>query len=690
MASRLLYRTGVLAWNTVKQKRDLVLSKRQLSFTHSTKSQPAQILPPPKSTPIAPPKPSRIWKYARRTGFLAAGATTVYAVDRFYNASSITRTLRTFTTSAMITWDYKQNFTPGKSEAIPELHERVGQRVYDLLSTNGGLYIKIGQAIAANAAALPEPIQKQFTSLFDDAPQIPYSTVHDVFVNELGKPPSGPDGVFEIFEEQAVASASIAQVHKAKLWPAVDADGKMVDEGKWVAVKVQKPDVGTQMEWDLAAFRAVMWMFEHWAFDLPVYFVVDFISDHLRQELDFLQEAKNSRQTAEHIANEPLLRDKVYIPKVYEEYSTKKVMVAEWIDGVRLSDKAGVYRLMGEPLPKKISSELDDEPDVKVLATPERIDPHSPAPSSPSPSSFQYPARPLKGGVKSIMQTMTELFSAQMFHFGQVHCDPHPGNVLVRPSPSDPRRAQVVLLDHGLYVQLPQEFRREWAALWRAMLVGDFRGVQKVATGWGFGLPDLVASFVMMRPTVLKNGREPKRGGAEKPKSDAGAGMETEGGEKKPQPMTEYELSVKMKEKLKEFLADTDRMPKAIVFLNRNLRMMQANNASFGTPVNRVKITGYWASKAPTRKTNLAFSERIREWYNHTLFQLNMFTMDIVIWKTIWVMWVKTLPARLRLQRRLKEKEKMTKEEINEAVKEFLENAMGIDLPDGLPATIEL
>lgn len=293
--------------------------------------------------------------------------------------------------------------------------------------------------------------------------------------------------------------------------------------------------------------------------------------------MDFLQEAKNSRQTAEHIANEPLLRDKVYIPKVYEEYSTKKVMVAEWIDGVRLSDKAGVYRLMGEPLPKKIPSELDDEPDVKVLATPERIDPHPPAPSSPSPSSFQYPARPLKGGVKSIMQTMTELFSAQMFHFGQVHCDPHPGNVLVRPSPSDPRRAQVVLLDHGLYVQLPQEFRREWAALWRAMLVGDFRGVQKVATGWGFGLPDLVASFVMMRPTVLKNGREPKRGGAEKPKSDAGAGAgaEAEDGEKKQQPMTEYELSVKMKEKLKEFLADTDRMPKAIVFLNRNLRMMQ-------------------------------------------------------------------------------------------------------------------
>jgi aarF domain-containing kinase len=107
-------------------------------------------------------------------------------------------------------------------------------------------------------------MQVKFASLFDNAPQIPYSTVRQVFIKELGRPPDGPGGVFEIFEETAVASASIAQVHKAKL--------RGSDE--WVAVKVQKPDVGTQMEWDLGAYRAVMWMFEHWAFDLPVYFVV--------------------------------------------------------------------------------------------------------------------------------------------------------------------------------------------------------------------------------------------------------------------------------------------------------------------------------------------------------------------------------------------------------------------------------
>lgn len=116
-------------------------------------------------------------------------------------------------------------------------------------------------------------MQVKFARLFDDAPQIPFSTVDQVFRSELGRPPCGPDGVFEIFEEQAVASASIAQVHRAKLW---SQPGDT--EEKWVAVKVQKPDVAKQMEWDLGAYRAVMWMFENWAFDLPVYFIVGQLS----------------------------------------------------------------------------------------------------------------------------------------------------------------------------------------------------------------------------------------------------------------------------------------------------------------------------------------------------------------------------------------------------------------------------
>jgi aarF domain-containing kinase len=125
-------------------------------------------------------------------------------------------------------------------------------------------------------------MQIKFASLFDDAPQVPYSVIHSVFVKELGHPPCGPGGVFEIFEEEAVASASIAQVHKAKLWPRIGPDGTPEEAERWVAVKIQKPDVSKQMEWDLGAYRIVMWLFENVAFDLPVYFVVGALQTYLQ------------------------------------------------------------------------------------------------------------------------------------------------------------------------------------------------------------------------------------------------------------------------------------------------------------------------------------------------------------------------------------------------------------------------
>lgn len=267
------------------------------------------------------------------------------------------------------------------------------------------------------------------------------------------------------------------------------------------------------------------------------------MSDHLRQELDFIREGENSRRTAELIAKEPRLRDKVYIPKVYPEYSTKRVMTAEWIDGVRLSDRDGIFLLMGEkPPPVSSSYMLPDH-------------------ASDSASSSLPAFKPLKGGVRSIMQTMVELFSAQMFEWGWVHCDPHPGNILIRPSPSDPSHPQLVLIDHGLYVGLPDDFRRDWARLWRSTLEGNYEEVEKVVKGWGIGLPDLMASFTLLRPTILKKGRK-------KAANSTSVGLNMKS-------LTHYERSVLTKAKLKEFLLDTDRMPKELIFLSKNTRMVQ-------------------------------------------------------------------------------------------------------------------
>lgn len=570
-------------------------------------------------------------------GYFIAGTGAVYTLDRLFNASAITRNCRTIHTCAMITLDYKFNFTPEKSDLIPELHQRVADRMYNLFTSNGGLYIKIGQAIGANAAFLPKPMQEKFAKLFDDAPQIPYSEVLSVFRSEFGRPPSGPNGVFEFFDENAIASASIAQVHKAKLW---SAPGDTQEH--WVAVKVQKPAVSKQTEWDLGAYRIVMWMFENWAFDLPVYFVVDFVTDHLRQELDFIREADNANRTAALIASEPRLSDKVYIPKVYDDLTTKKVMTAEWIDGVRFSDRQGVFDLMGEK-PSRLGAYT-----IPLAVSPTEM--HSDSP---------LPPRPLRGGVKAIMQTMVELFSAQMFSFGVIHCDPHPGNILIRPNPAKPESPQLVLLDHGLYVTVDDEFRKQWAGLWKSLLLSDYHAVEQVARSWGVGLPDLFASATLMRPVRLKKVDKEK------------FAREIEEISR----MSQYEQSVRMKAKLKEFLIDTDRLPKALLFLMRNMRIVQGNNQSMGAPVNRVKITGYWASRSLTYTHDLSLKQRIKEYWSYATFRGIMFSLDVLFWTIRFRQWFW-----LKLGRYSSNFE----DEVEKSMQVFAKGSLGMDVKVGV------
>ncbi|KAI0060516.1 ABC1-domain-containing protein [Artomyces pyxidatus] len=544
--------------------------------------------------PLTLERPSRLTKYARRAAYISLGFGAGYVADRELYASTITRNTRTFWTCAMIALDYKLNFTPEKSESISSLHERVGERLLNLFSSNGGLYIKFGQAIGANAALLPPPIQAKFSRLFDDAPQVPYSVIARTFEAEFGRPPSGPNGIFAEFEETAVASASIAQVHRARL---KREDGT---PGEVVAVKVQKPAVAKQMEPDLAAFGLVMKLYEYF-FDLPAYFVVDFISDHMRQELDFQNEARNGARTAEFVSQDPTLADRVYIPKTYPEFTTKRVLTAEWIDGVRMSDRASIQRLMG---------------DVQALPT-------SMQPLGKPLSGDLSSAGPLKGGVRWIMQTMVDLFGAQIFRWGWVHCDPHPGNIFIRPHPGRPGQPQLVLLDHGLYVRLNPEFQRQYAQLWKGLLAVDLGTVEKVVGEWGIGAPDLFARATLMRPMAFGK-KKKKEDGVIKKK------------------MTQYEASVAMKERLKSFLLDTDKMPKELIFIGRNMRIsiVQGNNQMFGSPVNRIKITGYAAADALPRAPQLSARQRAWEYLHQGVFYTVMFSTDVAFWASHARKWV--------------------------------------------------
>src|SRR5882757_5961155 len=170
-----------------------------------------------------------------------------------------------------------------------------------------------------------------------------------------------------------------------------------------------------------------------WYFDLPLYSLVPYISERLNLETDFINEANNSEKMAKLVAGEPRLRGRVYIPEVYRDLSSKRIMTTEWIEGVRLVDREalsapwrgglhGSPGANGTPLsPPKFMTQNDGT----GLLKPERE---------------EWRGRNGKGGLglslKSVMTTMIDLFSAQMFLWGLVHCDPHPGNIFVRRLPS--------------------------------------------------------------------------------------------------------------------------------------------------------------------------------------------------------------------------------------------------------------
>jgi aarF domain-containing kinase len=220
-------------------------------------TQQFQAFTPPSPASLGKATPAKLYRRTRKWGrilfYLSAGLGTLYLVDRQFYASSLTRSFRTFGLGLVVAIDYKLNFRPNPwlGGTIPDLHRRNAERLFDLLRTNGGLYLKIGQAIAMQSAVMPPEFQKMFARMFDDAPQNNWADVEKVIREDFGKSPEEVFGVSfsgepgkGVMEKTARASASVAQVHWARL-----------ADGREVAIKVQKREIATQVGWDLWAFK---------------------------------------------------------------------------------------------------------------------------------------------------------------------------------------------------------------------------------------------------------------------------------------------------------------------------------------------------------------------------------------------------------------------------------------------------
>lgn len=330
--------------------------------------------------------------------------------------------------------------------------------------------------------------------------------------------------------------------------------------------------------------------------------------------MDFVNEAKNSETMRSLVNSESRLKGRVYIPTVYPELTSKRILTTEWIEGVRLWDKKAMTSTWlggygngspgaGAPLPPvnmdTARKELRTRP-YEVKLKPERQE-------------WKGPRG--KGGLgvttKDVMTTMVDLFSAQIFKWGVVHCDPHPGNIFIRRLPSG--KAELVLIDHGLYVYLSDEFRHQYGVLWKALMTFDNQTIQKVTEQWGIKAADLFASATLLRPY---------QGG---PQLDAGMENMTPS-------ERHYAMQQKMKQGIRDILADEDKWPKELIFLGRNMRIVQGNNQYLGSPVNRVKMMGEWASRSLFQDQNLPWNQRLGNVWRHIIFKAVMLTTDIAFY----------------------------------------------------------
>lgn len=201
--------------------------------------------------------------------------------------------------------------------------ERLRQACEEL----GTMFIKLGQMLSTRGDLLPEAYRIELAKLVDDVPPLPADVITQVILEELG---SAPEAIFAFFDPAPLASASIGQVHTARL----------VD-GRDVVVKVRKPGVETLVQIDLELLAELV---DTWAPRLPglsqydAKGVVREFSDSLLAELDYRREAANERFFRSIFSNETGFS----IPDVIGEYSTGRVLTHERVDGRKVSDVSGL------------------------------------------------------------------------------------------------------------------------------------------------------------------------------------------------------------------------------------------------------------------------------------------------------------------------------------------------------------
>jgi predicted unusual protein kinase regulating ubiquinone biosynthesis (AarF/ABC1/UbiB family) len=222
---------------------------------------------------------------------------------------------------------------PLDEEALRRKHERAAGWILDAALRMQGVIIKMCQAVATRSDVFPPEFVDRLKQCHDAVPPRPWPVVAEAVERELGKP---IDAVFAAFAERPLASASLAQVHAARL-----------ADGREVAVKVQYPDIEKIVRTDLANMRRACRIYEF--FDpqpLELLPLLTELTTHLGYELDFEREADSCERVKALFADNPHVR----IPAVHREWSTRRVLVMELVSGMKITDVEGLRAAGLDPM----------------------------------------------------------------------------------------------------------------------------------------------------------------------------------------------------------------------------------------------------------------------------------------------------------------------------------------------------
>ncbi|MFF2052622.1 ABC1 kinase family protein [Leifsonia sp. NPDC058194] len=325
---------------------------------------------------------------------------------------------------------------------------RFAQRFHVLAVDLGGLMIKVGQFMSSRLDVLPPEITAELEGLQDEVPAVPFAAIRALAEDELGVP---LERAFAWVDETPVAAASLGQAHRARL-SAQDAEETGLEE---VVIKVQRPGIGAIVDVDLSALRRVGRWLSHVRLvsdrvDAPE-LVEEFARTSL-EEIDYLHEAASSERFAEDFADD----DRVAVPAVVWERTTRRVLTLEDVTAIKITDAAA----------------------LKAAG----IDPAEVAP------------------------VFAAVMFDQLFSDGFFHADPHPGNIFVSPVPDaaeGERPWRLTFIDFGMMGEVPTTLRTGLRKLLIAAASRDGKGLVDAMRDVGVLLPSADTSQLEQAMTQL-------------------------------------------------------------------------------------------------------------------------------------------------------------------------------------------